>query len=66
MIELGLYCYDELNMGNNNMLLLGIKALNIIKTYDKKLLVLKSVSSIIEELENKFSSIANHSYIDIN
>lgn len=66
MIELGLYCYDELNMGNNNMLLLGIKALNIIKTYDKKLLVLKSVSSIIEELENKFSSIVNHSYIDIN
>lgn len=66
MIELGLYCYDELNMGNNNMLLLGIKALNIIKTYDKKLLALKSVSSILEELDNKFSSVVNHSYIDIN
>ena len=66
MIELGLYCYDELNMGNNNMLLLGIKALNIIKTYDKKLLMLKSVSSIVEELDNKFSSAVNYSYIDIN
>ena len=66
MIELGLYCYDELNMGNNNMFLLGIKALNIIKGYDEKLLALKSVSSIIEELDNKFSSTMNLSYIDIN
>ena len=66
MIELGLYCYDELNMGNNNMLLLGIKALSIIKSYDKKLLMLKSVSSIIEELDARFSSAENRSYIDIN
>ena len=66
MIELGFYCYDELNMGNNNMLLLGIKAINIIKGYDEKLLALESVSSIVEELDNKFSTIENHSYIDIN
>lgn len=66
MIELALYCYDELNMGNNNMLSLGIKALNIIKSYDEELIALKSVSSIIEELEQKFLLTDNHSYIDIN
>jgi 5'-deoxynucleotidase YfbR-like HD superfamily hydrolase len=66
MLELAMHCYDELNMGNTNMISLGIKALNIIKTYDEKIINLESVRDIVNELEIRFSNSVNHSYIDIN